>query len=412
MKKTKIALAITAAVMVSQPVLATNGTNMVGLGAQSAAMGGTGVAAYYGAENVVVNPGLIGKAVGSEFAFGGTLFQPKVTNTGVAGTEETSTADTNLIPSVSLVSRINEELTFGIGMYGTSGMGVDYSKSAMHLEAQSNMQIMRFVPTLAFNQDNFGVGISPIIQYGSLDINYEMGDPTAACPGPSCGPGNVGKGMASDLGFGFSLGGYFDITQDLTLAAVYTSAIKMKYDGQLSTASQPFEDFGMLTSAFGDELEQPAELKIGAAYTMGNMMYTADFKQIAWGSATGYKDFGWEDQNVIALGAKFSGNGYWAGVGFNTGNNPIKEQAATTAHGQTVNFFNNLFFPATTETHISVGGGYSLTSHLTVEGAIVMAPEVKTTVTGPDLVGGSPAGADNTTTHSQMGYTITARYNF
>ena len=409
MKKTKLALAIAASAMISSPVLATNGTNMVGLGAQSAAMGGTGVAAFYGAENVVVNPGLIGKATGSEFAFGGTIFMPNVTNDASGAGEETSSANMNLIPSVSLASRINDQLTFGIGMYGTSGMGVDYSDSAFHMEAQSNMQIMRFVPTLAFNQSNFGIGISPIIQYGSLDINYNADmDPITA----GAQPGNVGKGMASDLGMGFSIGGYFDITNELTIAAAYTSAIKMKYDGQLSSASQPFADFGMLTSAFGDELTQPAELKLGAAYVMGNMLYTADFKQIAWSSAEGYKDFGWEDQNVISLGAKYSTKKYWAGVGFNSGNNPIKEQSALTAHGQTVNFFNNLFFPATTETHISVGGGYSLTSNLTLEGAVVMAPEVKTTVTGPDLAGGSPAGAANTTTHSQMGYTITARYNF
>lgn len=402
MKKTKLALAITAATLVATPVLATNGTNMVGLGAQSSAMGGTGVAAYYGAENVVVNPGLIGKAVGSEFAFGGTLFMPTVTNDASGAGKETSSANLNLIPSVSLVSRINEELTFGIGMYGTSGMGVDYSDSANHMNAQSNMQIMRFVPTLAFNQANFGIGFSPIIQYGSLDINFRMN--------AGGGTETYGKGMASDLGYGFSLGGYFDLSNELTLAAAYTSAIEMKYDGQLSTASAPFVTVGALPKAFGDKLAQPAELKLGAAYTMGNMLYTADVKQIAWSSATGYKDFGWVDQNVIALGAKYSTNSFWAGVGLNHGNNPIKEKSASATGGPAINMFNNLFFPATTETHISVGGGYSLTPHLTLEGAIVMAPEVKTTVKVPNMAGAGTL--DNTTTHSQMGYTFTARYNF
>ncbi|WP_044409327.1 OmpP1/FadL family transporter [Thiomicrospira microaerophila] len=411
MKKTKLALAIASAAMLSQPVLATNGTNMIGLGAQSSAMGGTGVAAYYGAENVVINPGLIGKAQGTEFSFGGTLFMPTVKNNSGMG-ESKSKADTNLIPSVSLVSRISDELTFGIGMYGSSGMGVDYSGSAAHLHAQTNMQIMRFVPSLAFNQDNFGIGFSPIIQYGSLDINYTMGDPTAACPGPNCGPGNVGHGMAADLGYGFSLGGYFDINENLTLAAAYTSAIKMKYDGQLSKASQPFVGMGMLPATFGDELEQPAELKIGLAFNMGTMTYTADYKNIAWGSATGYKDFNWQDQNVIAVGAKYTSNTYWAGLGVNHGNNPIKEMSATAPGGQATNMFNNLFFPATTETHITFGGGYNLTKNLSLDGAIVYAPEVKTTVKGPDFVGGNPMGADNTTTHSQMGYTISARYNF
>ena len=395
MKPTRLALAIATAAMVSQPVLATNGTNMIGLGAQSAALGGTGVAAFYGAENVIINPGLIGKAQGTEFSFGGTLFMPTVKNNGGGG-EKTSKADTNLIPSVSLVSRINDQWVFGIGMYGTSGMGVDYSGSAAHMEAQSNMQIMRFVPTLAINQDNFGIGFSPIVQYGSLDINY---DATGAFPGnPS-----FGHGMASDLGYGFSLGGYFDLNENLTLAAAYTSAIKMKYDGQLSGASQNFVFPGGLDKAFSDELEQPAELKLGIAYNMGSMLYTLDYKKIAWGSAKGYKDYGWEDQNVIALGAKYTANSYWLGIGYNHGNNPIKEQSG--GDGQVINMFNNLFFPATTEAHLTFGGGYNLTQNLSLDASVVYAPEVKTTVD-------TPMGGSSTTTHSQLGYTISARYNF
>ena len=394
MKKTKLALAITASAFIASPALATNGTNMVGLGAQSAATGGTGVAAYYGAENVIVNPGLIGKAQGTEFSFGGTVFMPNVTNDAKGNGEKTSKADLNVIPSVSLASRINDQLTFGIGMYGTSGMGVDYSGSANHMHAQSNMQIMRFAPTLAFNQANFGVGISPIIQYGSLDLSYNMGTAEK----------DIGKGMASDLGFGYSIGGYYDLQNNITIGATYTSAIEMKYDGQLSTASGPFP------VTFGDKLQQPAELKIGAAYTMGSMMYTADFKQIAWGSATGYKDYGWEDQNVIALGAKYSANKYWAGLGLNHGNNPIKEQAPdSTGAGVTLNMFNNLFFPATTETHITLGGGYNLTKHVSLDAAIVYAPETKTTVKVSD---GGTGTLDDTTKHSQMGYTFSARYNF
>ncbi|GAB6070884.1 hypothetical protein JCM30760_19810 [Thiomicrorhabdus hydrogeniphila] len=82
MKKTKLALAISTAVFASS-AMATNGTNMTGVGAQSSAMGGTGVAAYYGAENVVVNPAMIGKSTGTEFSFGGTLFTPDVSNNGL-----------------------------------------------------------------------------------------------------------------------------------------------------------------------------------------------------------------------------------------------------------------------------------------------------------------------------------------
>lgn len=415
-----------ATLFIAPAAFATNGTNMTGVGAQSVAMGGTGVAAYYGAENVIVNPALIGKGQGTEFAFGGTLFKPNVNNNGLGGgADTTSSGDTYVIPSISLSSRINNNLSFGIGMYGTSGMGVDYgnekaANKAGLFQAMTSLQIMRIVPTIAYNTANAGIGFSPIIQYGALDINYVTPQ--------NFGNQRVGAGMASDLGFGFSLGGYYDISKQFTVAAAYTSAIDMKYRDQLSTASGPFVNSaqnpnGPLSQPFGDKLEQPAEIKVGAAYTMGNIMLTGDFKQIRWGDAKGYKDFGWEDQNVIALGLKYSGKGYWVGAGFNKADNPIKKFAGTPSAavsqqdagvGSTKNMFNNIFFPATTEQHFSLGGGYDLTKNVSLEGAIMYAPEVSSTV-DTTMLTSSQQGLNpstNTTKHSQMAYTIQAKYKF
>jgi long-chain fatty acid transport protein len=427
MKTTNRVLATAIATLLIAPAaFATNGTNMTGISAPSAALGGTGTAAYFGPSNVITNPALIGKSEGTIFGFGGTLFKPSVSNDGLMGdgtNKASSAADTFMIPSVSLTSRINDNMTFGIGMYGTSGMGVDYKNATgangMLLNAQSTLQIMRIVPTIAYNKDNFGIGFSPIIQYGALDINYN----NAMAPNAPA----VGSGMSSDLGYGFTLGGFYDVTKQLTLGAAYTSAIDMKYKNQLSTASAPF--VGLIPTAFGDNLAQPAEIKVGAAYTMGNIMVTGDLKQIRWSEATGYKEFGWQDQNVIALGLKYSGNGYWLGVGFNKADNPIKAQDANLATGGTTagavtNMFNNMFFPATTESHFSFGGGYNLTKAVTLNGAVVYAPEVTTTVDTSGITQamamgqGAPmnmamgATSSNTTSHSQLGYTVSVQYKF
>ena len=434
---TQKALATAVATLFIAPAaFATNGTNMTGVGAQSVAMGGTGVAAYYGAENVIINPAMIGKGTGTEFAFGGTLFKPNVQNNGLNGSNmgnnfETSSGDTYMIPAISLSSRINNNWSFGLGMYGTSGMGVDYKGKTAGMtlaNAQTSLQIMRIVPTVAYNTKNAGIGFSPIIQYGALDIHHSIGNGPSG-PLPINLQSSTGSGMKSDLGMGFSLGGYFDVSKDFTLGASYTSAINMKYDGQLSSASMPFTNAnpgmgGMAplgNQPFVDRLEQPAEIKVGAAYTMGNIMLTGDFKQIKWGDAKGYKDFGWQDQNVIALGLKYSGKGYWIGAGYNKADNPIKKfdgnpmtAGMSAGENATKNFFNNVFFPATTEQHFSVGGGYDITKNVTLEGAIMYAPEVSTTVDTTALTS-SPAGimnSTNTTKHSQMAYTIQAKYKF
>lgn len=428
LSKNLLATAITT-LFIAPAAFATNGTNMTGVGAQSVAMGGTGVAAYYGAENVIVNPAMIGKGTGTEFAFGGTLFKPNVKNNGLDGGfgntgSATSSGDTYMIPAISLSSRINDSWSFGLGMYGTSGMGVDYKNKTTGgfgtlLDAQTTLQIMRIVPTVAYNTKNAGVGFSPIIQYGALDINYR--NDLAAGK-------NVGSGMSSDLGMGFSLGGYFDVAKNFTLGASYSSEIEMKYKNQLSTASADFAPF-LANGPFVDKLAQPAEIKVGAAYTMGNIMLTGDFKQIRWGEAKGYKDFGWEDQNVISLGLKYSGNRYWLGIGYNKADNPIKNFNGNLAMGGTTdgavkNMFNNMFFPAITEQHFSVGGGYDITKNVSLEGAIMYAPEVSVTADtsainqAMAIAGGMPPAAamgistSNTTNHSQMAYTIQAKYKF
>jgi long-chain fatty acid transport protein len=317
-----------------------------------------------------------------------------------------------------LSSRINSNLSFGIGAFGTSGMGVDYSGYGQSstdttkglMKAQTSLQIMRFVPTLAYNTANAGVGVSAIVQYGALDINYVPAGTTTT----------QGSGMASDLGYGFSLGGYYDLSKQFTLGASYTSAINMKYKNQLSTASNYFVTQGGMVSAMSDNLEQPAEIKAGAAYTMGNIMLTGDFKQIKWGDAKGYKDFGWQDQNVIALGLKYMGTGYWMGIGYNKADNPIKVNTSTgtaavgtAAYYQpgTLNMFNNLMFPAITEQHFSLGGGYDLTKNVSLEGSVMYAPEVTASVPVNDGVGGA-LNVTNTTKHSQMAYTLQAKYKF
>jgi len=425
MKKTRIALAIATAAMASTPVLATNGDNLIGLGAQSRAMGGTGTAAFMGSENALTNPGLLGKSEGTEFAIGGTLFKPSVkANTTVASApgseaEKTSANDTNIIPEVSLSTRLSDNLTFGLGIFGSAGMGVDYREDNVAastgtsnngndmFNAYSNLQIMKFAPTLAYNTSKFGIGFAPVIQYGALDINYTKDSDNNAANGNDNAK-NVGTGMSSDIGMGFNLGGYFNITTDLTLGLAYQSAIDMKYKNQITGAAE-----GLNVTGLTDHLEQPAEIKVGVAYDMGSFMLTADAKQIQWGDAKGYKDFNWKNQNVFAVGGKYQGNGYWLGAGANYGDDPIEKLADTSYRNQAINMFNNHFFPGIVTTHFTFGGGYQLTKNMALDGAVVYAPEVNKTVnTGFASGQANPSATYHKVTHSQMGYTVSLRMNF
>jgi long-chain fatty acid transport protein len=105
------------------------------------------------------------------------------------------------------------------------------------------------------------------------------------------------------------------------------------------------------------------------------------------------------------------------GVGYNNSDDPIGVFANGTLtpygnNGGVVNMFNNLMFPAIIKSAYTFGGGYNISKELGVEGAVMIAPEVKKTVDISDAAGAPPGSLSNTTTHSQKAYSVSLRYKF
>ena len=425
--------------VVATSLFATNGSNLIGLGVESRALGGTGIAMSHGSESALSNPALLGKAkVNQEFSFGGTIFSAdvKVSTTAgngtngstIPGTGMTRTSDegTNVIPVISLSERISNNLTFGLGMYGTAGMGTDWRKNdtpyatfdnagnqiPMNIglyNMRSSLMLMQFAPSLAYNDVNFGLGVSAIIQYGALSIDYDTND-------QSNGKNHIGNGSSNDFGTGFHFGGYYNASKFITLGAVYKSAIDMEYKDQISNAAAAF-GYGAHAGALAgktDHLEQPAEIGIGISIEHKTMTYTIDYKNIKWGDAKGYKDFGWRNQKVIALGAKYQAKNYWLGLGYNSSENPIPNNKSTTSvagaantDGDTMNLFNYAMFPATIEKAYTFGAGYDLNNKATISFAHTISPEAS------DSVSANTVGVGSVTTkHSQNATTIAYKYQF
>ena len=390
-------------------LFATNGDHLIGLGVESRALGGTGLAAFNGAENALTNPALLSKTkVNKEFSLGGTLFNSNVKVSTTTATNRKSAQDISMIPVVALSTRINKNLVFGLGMYGTAGMGTDWratdwsstTNSPGLYNMRSSLMLMQFAPSIAYSKNNWGIGITTIMQFGQLSIDFD-----------SNATNHIGNGTSQDFGYGFQLGGFYDLTQNFTVGAVYKSAIDMKYKNQITDATKVF---GL--SGFTDNLEQPAEFGIGFAHRLNRMTYTIDIKSIQWGDAKGYKEFGWKNQTVYALGAKFEENNYWWGVGFNHASNPIPNNTDATkaggglapnSIGDTLNLANYAMFPATVENHYTIGGGYDLTKTMSIAGAFTYAPAVSDTVSGATVGVGQI-----TTKHSQSATTIAIKYKF
>jgi len=377
---------LAASLITSTTAFATNGDAMLAVGSQNTALGGTGVAHFVGAESAFSNPALLGKTTGREATGGLVIFKPTVDNTGFTQTTAArSSANISYIPDFSYSSRISDNLSYGFALAGIAGMGVNYTgASPFYVKAKTTLSILKIVPTIAYNRDNYGIGFSPVLQYGSLAISYD----TTGFPGG--GPRNAAHNASTDTGLGYSFGGYYNALPELTLAAAYNSSIKMSYGTQLSTAGAGF------LQVFADKLDQPAEVKAAVSYDFAHhYTLTADYRLIQWGSAAGYKEFGWKDQTVIAVGGKYAGDGFWLGAGYNNANNPISVFAngvpgnATNGQNGIGNMFNNLMFPAIIKSSYTLGGGYSLSKNLDLEASLVISPKVTAIVDISDAVPGS-----------------------
>jgi long-chain fatty acid transport protein len=423
MKKT-IKLAVVAALALgTTSAFATNGSNLIATGVKARAMGGTAIGVAHGAESGLSNPALITNIKSdNEISFGGTLFMPNVENQnnigfGVRGAE--SAADMSVIPEISVASKITDNFYAGIGMWGTAGMGVDYrdsnsiltgpALSGTQMQMVTNLQLMQFGVPLAYTTNGFSVAVTPLLQYGSLDINYEF--PGSANPAAPAAGTQVGSGVAQDLKFGYNIGLAYEIS-NITIGAAYKSQIDMEYNKALSTTVNLFSTTGFYLN---DKLSTPEEIGLGISYKIKEHTIAFDYKQIKWSDAEGYKDFEWDDQNVYAIGYEYATTGWAVRLGYNYAKSPIEAKTvinpATDLPNSaglqpgTVNTFNLLGFPGIVESHFTIGGSYSFNEKISVDLAYVRADE--NTETFQNF-----AGQFITTKHSQDSFSVGLNYNF
>jgi long-chain fatty acid transport protein len=343
------------------------------MGAKARGMGGVSIGMSHGAESGLANPALITTVKGTEISFGGTIFMPDVETTipnpgGINSVK--SDADLSVIPEVAIAQNIGNGLSWGIGMFGTAGMGTDYRGTGQNMEMVTNLQLMQFAVPVAYKVGAFSIGIAPVLQYGSLDINYVS--PAGALDGTNPETKSSTSGVAQDFGIGYNIGVAYS-EEGLTLGASYKSAIDMEYKGQIGAA---MEDF---TGVYGsDNLEQPAEIGVGASYTFGGNTIAIDYKKIQWSNAKGYKDFKWEDQDVYMIGYQFAQDSWAVRAGYNYAKSPITNQpvvASNMYQGSLINTLNLLGFPAIVEQHYTIGGSYALSKATSIDLAYVYVPE-------------------------------------
>ena len=387
MKRT-IKLALAASMILgATSAFATNGTNLIGYGAKSRAMGGTGISNFNGAESACANPALIlNSKSNTEITIGATLLMPSVSLEAIPYgiTETDSTAGDGMIPSVAVINKVDDDMAWGMALYGVGGMGVDYRDSAhlMMSGINDNLMLMRMSIPIAYKVAGVSLAIAPVIEYGAL----------AMAPGAT-----------TDIKTGFEVGAAYEVA-GISLGLDYKSAVTHDF-------KNTFQSTNPTTGATQTKLDTPAVLGLGVSYAMGEHTVAVDYKSIAYSSALGVDDFEWEDQTVIAIGYEYQANGWAARAGFNTAASPLPNDLVT--DGQTSTTLGSMMqFPAVAETHITLGCTYDVSDKMGIDLAYMMATGSQTADLAANSGGaGTPAG-EATATNNQTALSFAVNYAY
>jgi len=393
--------------LTSSMLLATNGDLMLSHGAKSTGMGGVGIAVSHGAESAYANPAMIKDVKASEFDASLTLFMPDVkfrNDMNPNNVSSKSDADKSILPEISYVHRNDDNVVWGVAFGGTAGMGVDQvGKPSGAFNMKTELQVAKLGIPVAYTTGGLTIAVEPVLQYSTLQINYET--PAGASSNPK----------SSSTGFGVNIGTAYEVG-DLTLGALYQSKIEAEYSDNISRAMRDFQ-VGTVTS--GDRLDQPTEFGIGFGYKFGHSTVGVDAKRVEWSKAKGYRDFGWEDQNIYSFGYQYKVPTWAIRAGYNHAKSPVKELngAATSPANYpnaAINFFNLAGFPAIVETHYTLGGDYAINENLDLSLAGVYSPEATNSYSIGAMAAafGASAASKAEVKHSQKAITLGVSYRY
>ncbi len=400
--------------MLPVSAMATNGDNLIGVGPISRAMGGVGIASPQDAISAVFsNPAAMcfgAFCPSNQVDFAGTGFMPNVHATistlpgpfpGLAPVGSFSAhSDPKLypIPALGISYSFPEypKWRIGFGAYGVTGLGVDYRGTNMDQNnffnfgafgsfplaagAYSNLQIMKFAPTVAYQVNNWlSLGAAFNISYSTLDLR---------------------SGADSGFAPGAQIGAIVKPHKDVSIGFTYTTPQDINHHKVLQLGDGSMHDLS---------LSSPHNFGIGVGWEAipKKFLLEADFKFLNWANADGYRQFQWSNQYVLGIGAQYKPIPKLAlRLGYNYGNNPVKPHTfvgaqitpfgpvptMTTVQGTNLpvyyfETFRTIGFPAIVENHITAGIGYDVTERFAVNLGFMYAFSNTLTSTGTNIAG-------------------------
>jgi long-chain fatty acid transport protein len=382
---------------------ATNGYQLIGIGSYQKSLAGAVTALPGSNMTAVSNPAGMMR-IGHRADFSMEAFMPDRSTDFTAFGGETAESSSEIygIPAIGWNGPVGsrDDMVFGGGMYGTSGMGVDYGSTLMqppiegagpgvYWDGYSSIAFWQMAPSLAWQAaEKLSLG-------ASIDIDFQQVSFQQRMLADSSGDGqgdmvinnfDLSRG-ASAFGFGVSFGILYDLNQMVTVGASYKS--KQFFTDLEYQLAYGDINFGapLPAGTYKLDLDFPQQAALGlAVHATEAFTVAADLKWINWsdtmetlavsgpGGIQVPMDPGWDDQVVFAIGLAYKINDRFnLRAGFNYGESPIDEGSAA----------NNLILPAIVETHYTVGADYRLDDHWEIGCHYMYVPE-NTVTAGPE----------------------------
>lgn len=357
---------ITAFLLTAAGVYATEGINLIGVGPVQQGTAGAGVASAKDSTWLILNPaGLtdVGRRVDTSFQY----FAPHRTINSSANSAAGEQSDSSafFIPSISasLGCCRGEGGFLGIGIYGTSGMGVDYDQPRVPFssgDTYTELSIAKMTLAYAQSFDNgFSIGAGPVFVLSRFQTNME----TKRLPPSVPASGD----WDTAVGAGFSIGVNQKINDRLKIGGSYMS-------------EQFMTEFSEYKNLLSGSLNLPQQLTVGLAYNVRtNLELAVDYRWIGWRHLDTLGDqFGWDDQHIVKVGLTWNATDRLTlRSGISHGNSPIGDE----------DVFANSLFPAVIKTHAACGASYAF-DNFTLHFAYIHAFEENMTDSNAPLAGG------------------------
>lgn len=382
------AVVVLSGMFVTNQAMATDGYFGVGYGAQNKGLAGAGIAWY---KNSLINGNPAGHVyLGTQYQFGLGFFNPNREYTIGAGSDMSmfplsegnvkSDSRSFLVPSMGANWMINEKSSFSASFFGNGGMNTDYPPTTMPdgtkigtfgASGKTGVDLAQMFLGLTYSRKisekhSFGVTALLAYQYFEATGLGAFGDFQMSTDATKL----TDNGHSGSFGYGIKLGYMGAIAKGLTFGASYQTMLYMS----------EFKDYAGLFAEQGD-FDIPSTWTVGLAYELNeNWAVMADFKRINYtdvasvsnpldlsiASPVGFDPqgnmvpnpnfkglgddagagFGWEDVNVIKVGAEYSGIDTWTlRAGYSHCKQPIPSSE--------VMF--NMLAPGVIEDHITLG---------------------------------------------------------